>query len=242
MKILAVMEEQVFYFKGFRVIQSDEVGLKVNTDSVLLGSWVSCCGGGRILDIGAGIGTISLILAKRCPKAYIYAVEIDDVAFSLLGKNFALSPWKERLKAILADIKDYASEGKFDCIVSNPPYFSKALKSSDERKALARHDQGLTLEELIFKIDVLLKDSGEFFLILPAEQYENFEVLANYNGFYCRELVKIYTSYGKRYKRVMVRMGRGISSCEKKELILRRDGKVTEQYRRMTQDIYLRLK
>ena len=54
----------VFKFKEFSIIQ-EKSAMKVGTDGVLLGCWVSCEKANNILDIGCGTGLITLMLAQR---------------------------------------------------------------------------------------------------------------------------------------------------------------------------------
>ena len=70
----------VFNFKKFNIIQ-EKSAMKVGTDGVLLGSWVSCEKGNRILDIGSGTGLISLMVAQRNLDCIITGIEIDKDAF-----------------------------------------------------------------------------------------------------------------------------------------------------------------
>ncbi|MEG2820505.1 MAG: methyltransferase, partial [Muribaculaceae bacterium] len=73
------MRESVFRFKQFNV-QNRLSAMKVGTDGVLIGAWCDINDvKGSILDIGAGTGLISLMVAQRC-KAMITAVEIDAIA------------------------------------------------------------------------------------------------------------------------------------------------------------------
>ena len=68
-----------FRFKQFSV--RNDTALKVGTDAVLLGAAMALdVGAKRYLDIGAGTGVISLMVAQRQPEALIEAVEIDDSA------------------------------------------------------------------------------------------------------------------------------------------------------------------
>ena len=67
-----------FDFKQFRVYH-DRCAMKVGTDGVLLGAWAPAENATRILDIGAGSGLISLMLAQRS-KATIVGVELDEAA------------------------------------------------------------------------------------------------------------------------------------------------------------------
>ena len=69
----------VFKFKEFNIIQ-EKSAMKVGTDGVLLGSWVSCKNLKNILDIGCGTGLITLMLSQRNTKSNIIGIEIDKIA------------------------------------------------------------------------------------------------------------------------------------------------------------------
>ena len=80
-----------FQFKQFRIIQ-EKSAMKVNTDGVILGAWVSLNNKEKnILDIGTGTGIIALMLAQRS-RAYITAIEIEKEAAMEAETNFASSP------------------------------------------------------------------------------------------------------------------------------------------------------
>ena len=67
-----------FKFKRFTVNQ-DQCAMKIGTDSVLLGAWTSLKNNPfSILDIGAGTGILSLMLAQRSNAEVIDALEIDE--------------------------------------------------------------------------------------------------------------------------------------------------------------------
>ena len=115
-----------FDFKQFRVYH-DRCAMKVGTDGVLLGAWAPTNQATRILDIGAGSGLISLMLAQRS-KATIVGVELDEAAALQARENVEQSRFASRIEIVNADILHYTSEAKFDLIVSNPPFFNDALE------------------------------------------------------------------------------------------------------------------
>ncbi len=90
--------------------------MKVCTDSCLFGAWTANYLGKtkpvqRILDIGAGTGLLSLMLAQQC-GAKIDAVEMDEPTATEAKQNFLLSPWQERLHCYEERIQDFSSELK----------------------------------------------------------------------------------------------------------------------------------
>lgn len=99
-----------FKFKQF-TIQQDRCAMKIGTDGVLLGAWVSLENKPqRILDIGAGTGIIALQLAQRCEAEIIEAVEINPDAFEQCVENFENSPWEDRLFCYHASIQEFTKE------------------------------------------------------------------------------------------------------------------------------------
>ena len=72
--------------------------MKVGTDGVLLGAWSSVSDfPDSILDIGAGTGVVSLMLAQRSDAKTIDAVELDENAYAQTVENFERSNWGDRL-------------------------------------------------------------------------------------------------------------------------------------------------
>ena len=70
-----------FQFKQFTVKQ-DQCAMKIGTDSVLLGAWTPLKDNPfSILDIGAGTGILSLMLAQRSNAQVIDGLEIDEKAY-----------------------------------------------------------------------------------------------------------------------------------------------------------------
>lgn len=76
----------------------------------------------RVLDLCAGSGCVGISLAKDFPESAVVLVEKYDTAFGFLQKNIELNKAFNTL-ALMGDIfEGTASDGKYDLIVSNPPY------------------------------------------------------------------------------------------------------------------------
>ena len=100
------MSNTYFKFKQFTVFH-DRCAMRVGTDGVLLGAWVSVEGVRRVLDVGTGSGLIALQLAQRCPGARITGIEIEPEAASQAHENVERSPWAERVEVVCGDFRDY---------------------------------------------------------------------------------------------------------------------------------------
>ncbi len=157
--------------------------MKVCTDACLFGAVVADKiyreqnNVSNLLDIGAGTGLLSLLVAQKT-TATIDSVEIDEAAFEQAGQNFDNTPWGERLTILNIDVLDYISEKKYDCIISNPPFFEGDLKSDNTKKNAAKHDTTLTLEQLLGVIDQHLAPKGYFAILLPYQRVDYFITIA----------------------------------------------------------------
>ena len=115
----------MFRCKQFTVRQ-EKCAMKVNTDSLILGSWVSTDRSSSFLDIGTGSGILALMLAqKSAPTATVEAVEIDENALQQAKQNVATSQWPNKITILQTDVASYTPLRCFDVIVSNPPYFDE---------------------------------------------------------------------------------------------------------------------
>lgn len=122
-----------FQFKQFCVKQ-DQCAMKVGTDGVLLGAWTPLkTNPFSVLDIGAGTGLLSLMLAQRSFAEQIDALEIDESAYEQCVENFENSKWNDRLFCYHAAFDEFVaemeSEEQYDLIVSNPPFYTTSYKS-----------------------------------------------------------------------------------------------------------------
>ena len=176
-----------FRFKQFEVEQNHSA-MKVNTDAVLLGAWMSVPGGEtvRALDIGTGTGVIALMAGQRLAEAgvsaHIDAVEIDADACQDAAANFDSAPWAGISFGLHnVPLQEFSGSGAvdgdagaagYDLIFSNPPYFISSLKNDSQAKTTARHTDTLSQRELLFYSTPLLKEGGTLAIILPVVEGE----------------------------------------------------------------------
>ena len=166
----------MFSFKQFSVNQ-DKCAMKIGTDGVLLGAWCPVDNNPySVLDIGAGTGILSLILAQRSNAEQIDALEIDEDAYEQCVENFENSPWSDRLFCFHAGLDEFVDEpeDEYDLIISNPPFYSENYKTDDSQRDLARFQDALPFEELVEAADLLLSENGIFAVIIPYKEEERF--------------------------------------------------------------------
>ena len=163
-----------FTFKQFHIDHS-RCAMKVGTDGTLLGAWVRLPATTRsILDVGTGSGLIAIMAAQRSAEAHITAIDIDADCVAQARLNAEASPWNSRISVQHTSLQEFATEERFDVIVSNPPYFIDSLTSPDAGRTTARHTATLPFEELVSGVKRLLAPDGHFSLILPTVEAERF--------------------------------------------------------------------
>ncbi|HOK37615.1 MAG TPA: methyltransferase [Bacteroidales bacterium] len=231
--------ENVFRFKKFSIQHHPEV-MKVGTDGVLVGTLVNCENSKNILDIGTGTGLIALMLAQRS-DANIYSIDINPKAVEIARKNVNNSPWKERIKVENISLQAFNSQKKFDCIVSNPPFFSEDVKPTASSRKQARHNDDLKVEELLHYSEKLLEEVGQISVIYPIKQSQIFLDIAGKNGFYCKRIVEIYPNFNSDCVRRFITVSKISSEVITEKLVIE-NGKrhdYTEEYINLTRDFYL---
>lgn len=221
--------------------------MKVCTDACLFGAWAAAHSSQlkarSLLDIGAGTGLLSLMLAQKLPGIMIDAVEMDEAASQQAKENFEASPWRERLKVYNTSVQQFASaaQHKYDIIISNPPFYENNLKSNDAKRNLALHSAELKLEELIKISGDLLKDDGKLFILIPYNRTEQLSALIR-DHLSIKEIVFVKQTPKHQFFRSMFLLGKEKSSAVTSEMIVMGgDGRYDGEFIKLLQDYYLLL-
>src|SRR5690606_35198735 len=233
-----------FRFKEFTVEQ-DRCAMKIGTDGVLLGAWVSVDENPySVLDIGAGTGIIALQLAQRSQAELIDAVEIDEDAYEQCVENFENSPWGDRLFCYHASLDEFVEEieEKYDLIVSNPPFYSENQKTENAARDLARFADALPFDVLLDGVSRLLSDEGIFGLILPRKEEEKFIKLASEYNLFPIRICRVRGNENSEEKRSLMEFSFRETNPKIEHLTIEiQRHKYTEAYKNLVQDFYLDL-
>jgi len=232
-----------FQFKQFRIVQ-ERSAMKVGMDGVLLGAWVNALGTERILDIGTGTGLIALMLAQKNASAEIDAIEIDREACEEALFNVQQSDWSGRIKLYCQSFQEFVAEteNKYDLIVSNPPFFGNGVKAPAETRAQARHADALPLDVLISGAAKLLNENGRIALVLPVEQLQDVENLAEINGLFLARLCRVKPNPVKPDFRILIELCNRPTAHHEEALMIEfeKHHDYTPAYRELTKDFYLK--
>ena len=181
------MANTFFQFKKFIVHQA-HTSMKVCTDACLFGAWTASdaqvMNAHKILEIGAGTGLLSLLIAQANNNATITAVEIEPAAATEAASNFKISSWTDQLNLVHDDIQNFGNHANtvYDIIITNPPFYEGDLKSPDENKNTAAHSTALPWKVLIENATKLLSEGGSFYVLVPNLRAYTMQKLCDNNS------------------------------------------------------------
>lgn len=217
--------------------------MRVSTDAVLIGAWVTPNGSATILDIGTGTGVIALMLAQKS-NATITAIDIDKGSTEQAKLNVSESIFAELVIVEHVSLQELVktSNSKYNLIVTNPPYFIDSLKTNSDTRTIARHTDSLSFDDLITGVKKLLDEKGKFCLILPKNEAIIFREKAEAKGLYLSKLLRIRTRKEKSTeKRHLMQFEFKESEFSESTLIIEEDShrNYTKEYKEMTKDYYI---
>ncbi|WKD85909.1 tRNA1(Val) (adenine(37)-N6)-methyltransferase [Polaribacter huanghezhanensis] len=222
--------------------------MKVGTDAVLLGAWCSLEKfPNTILDIGAGTGIIALMLAQRSDAFTIDAIEVDENAYEQSVENFELSDWSDRLFCYHSSFEEFTremedEEEKYDLIISNPPFYTDAFETENEARNKARFTSSLTFENLILGVSKILSKTGEFSVIIPFKEEENFIKIAQQNNLFPIRICHVKGTATSEIKRSLLCFAFGKKEIQAAVLVIEKERhQYTEAYINLTKDFYLKM-
>ena len=215
--------------------------MKVGTDSVLLGAWTPAGAPSRILDIGAGTGLLSLMMAQRFPSAQIWAIECNDEAAKECQANVALSPWSH-IVVVTADIRQWETPEKYDLIISNPPFFSEKTLSPDRVRALSRSNEHLPFSDLLHCVARLLSPMGLFSVVIPYKEETYFVEIAHHIGLSPTRILHVQGTLEAPIKRSLLVFSFQKTTTPLIETLVIEKGRhqYTQEYQELTKNFYLK--
>jgi len=152
----------------------------------------------KILDIGTGSGCIIISIINERKKCLGVGIDISKNAVKLAKYNAKIQHIDNRIKFLNSDIDNFYA-GKYDLIISNPPYIKHCeinsleedIKNHEPRVSLDGGIDGYDKIRLIIKkSSTLIKKRGKLFLELGMNQTRETLKILNLNGFYKTKVIK----------------------------------------------------
>ena len=152
----------------------------------------------NILEIGVGCGCIILSILKERKNSYGTGIDISQKCLNISKINALNLKISSRLKLYKSDV-DKFNLGKYDLIVSNPPYIKnfdlkyleKNVAQFEPKQALDGGIDGLSeIRKAIKKSSELIKKNGKFILEIGFDQKNKVIKLLKKRGFYINSTQK----------------------------------------------------
>ena len=243
------MSNSYFTFKQFTINQGN-CAIKVCTDACLFGALVAGDANfagvnsqtPNCLEIGTGTGLLSLMIAQKNATVKIDAVEIDTEAAAQAAENIAASPWGDSIQVFNEDILNFIAEKKYDCIISNPPFFEDDLQSANAAKNNAKHNTSLSLLQLLQIVDSYLAADGFFAVLLPYHRVAYFIGEAAKTGLQLSKQVLVKHTIEHNYFRGILSFSRKKVEAKLNEIIIKdAEQNYTAAFAAALKDYYLLL-
>ena len=154
----------------------------------------------QLLDIGVGSGCILLSLLKERPNFFGTGIDISKKSINISKYNAKILQLTNRVKFHNSDVDNFKI-GKYDLIVSNPPYIESVNLKYLERDvinfepklALSGGFDGFSkIRKVINKAAYLIKRNGKLILEIGFSQTEKVRKILKENGFYTNKVLKDY--------------------------------------------------
>lgn len=178
--------------------------------------------------------------AQKFKKAYIDAIEIDLNAFKETKINFDTSPWKNRLNSLNGNYEGHFFNKNYDLVLSNPPFYKNSLSTKSESRDFSRQEKFLPFDILFEKTSMIIKEEGNFQIIVPSEYEDEVLFLARKNNFYLNKICHVHGNLKSVVKRILCSFSKvKKQQCVEKIFIEIERGVYTDEYINLTKDFYL---
>ncbi|CAA6809037.1 MAG: tRNA (adenine37-N(6))-methyltransferase TrmN6 (EC [uncultured Sulfurovum sp.] len=178
-------------------------GYAYNSDSIFLYDFISSFKPkGSLLDVGCGVGIISLLLTRDF-KTETTIVDKQKIMLKYALHNYALN--KIQVHAKEQDFVNFSEKEKFDYVISNPPFYDQQVTQSlNEHLNIARYSQHLPMDLLIAKVKKILKPRGRFIFCYDAKQVDKLLYCLIKNKLNPEQIRFVHSKLDRHSKLVMI--------------------------------------
>ena len=154
----------------------------------------------QVLDIGTGSGCILLSILKERPSFYGTGIDISKKSINVSKLNAKQLNLTSRVKFFHSNVDNFKI-GKYDLIVSNPPYIElnnlkyleKDVINFEPKLALSGGFDGFSkIRKVINKAKILIKKNGKFILEIGFNQKNKVKQILKKEGFYVNKTIRDY--------------------------------------------------
>jgi tRNA1(Val) A37 N6-methylase TrmN6 len=178
-------------------------GYCYNSDSIFLYDFISTFKPkGELLDVGCGVGIISLLLSRDF-SIETTIIDKQEKMLSYAKHNYAINNLE--VTSYLGDFRELKINDKFDFIVSNPPFYDSNVQQSENTHLnIARYAHHLPIVDFIAKVKKLLKPRGWFIFCYDAKQIDLLLHHLKINGINPEKIQFVHSKLDRESKLVMI--------------------------------------
>ncbi len=186
-----------FYHGRIHILQKKR-GYRFSIDAPLLADFIQPGPADELLELGAGVGVISLLLSLK-PFRRIVCLEIQPALAELARRNIRLNGLEEKITVLEQDLRAFVPEEKFDIVFSNPPHIRSrsGQLSRSEEKSVAKHEILCSISDIMSATRTCLKPEGRAYFIYPAGRRTDFDEAAVKNGLRLRAVRHVHPACGR---------------------------------------------
>lgn len=195
---------------GVKVLQR-RGGYRFTLDAVLLAAFAASehPGAGPVLELGAGSGVVSFLLARQFGRGPIDALELQPAVYARLVRGVALNELEGRVRPLLGDLREartLLSPGAHALVVSNPPFRpgGAGVRSPDEERALSKQELACDAAAVVAAARHALAPGGGVSLVYPAARLTEVLGLLTAARLFPRALRLVHSRVGSPATRFLV--------------------------------------
>jgi len=176
-----------YFYKGKVIVYQGKKGYRFSVDAPILADFLPALPTEKALEIGTGVGIVSLLVLYKKKFSYIYGVEIQRSLSELAELNVEKNNFLENSRIITADFNEiYRDFSGIQHIFSNPPFLhaNRGRLSPNPEIRDARTEIQLTIRQLLVKSYSILDPTGSLYLILAYSRYEEIKKMARDIGYF----------------------------------------------------------
>lgn len=206
-------------------------------DAVLLADFSTARKGERVLDLCAGNGIISILLACKTQAAHVTGLELSERNCALFQKSVERNEIRDRVTVMQGDVKQSRSllaGAGYDLVVCNPPYMAagSGLLNEKDEVTWARHEVRCTLEEVLDAAAWAVRPGGRVCMIHRPHRMEDLLFGLRQRKLEPKRFRPVYPKPGEQASMILVEALRGGNSglvCLPPLMIYDEEGRYTHE-------------